>query len=84
MSPPKGSRPDPSPKERELLQILAQYTDPQPEPVLARIIRYCGGAKSPSVVGDRLGTLRKKGFVQLIGRDWRITDQGKDAVSPEE
>jgi hypothetical protein len=68
-----------SPKELELLRIMADYSEPQTAAVLARIVRYRGGG-STSVVHARLGTLHRKGFVGTEprhGAPWWITDLGR-------
>ena len=69
----------PSRKELELLRVLADYSEPQPAAVLARIIRYRDGASAP-VVYDRLGALRRKGLVDIVGGDWYITIAGRSEV----
>lgn len=61
-----------SARQRELATILADYDQPQPAAVLARIMRYKHGIQSPSVTYDLLGALNRKGVARLDGNGWTL------------
>lgn len=60
-----------SPRQQQLLDILADYSEPQPASVLARAMGYKHGV-GRSVTYDLLGALRRKGRVRLTERGWNL------------